>query len=53
MKRAQIERLKELFDQAWNVLDQEWSFGEFKARIEADREEADAIWAELLREASE
>jgi hypothetical protein len=52
MKRARIERLKEIFDKAFGVMRHEWDFGEFTAQNEADEKEAAEIFAELLREAT-
>ncbi len=52
MKRQQIERLKELFDDAFTVVRNEWDFGDFRAQLDADEKEAQAIFAELLAEAA-
>jgi hypothetical protein len=51
MKRERIERLKELFDSAFNVVRNEWDFGDFTAQNNADEKEAEEIFAELLSEA--
>lgn len=51
MKRERIERLKVLFDDAWGVMENEWSFGDFTKDIEKDKAEAEEIFAELLKEA--
>lgn len=53
MKRERIERLKELFDDAFSVVRNEWSFGDFTAQIAADEAEANEIFAELLSEADQ
>jgi hypothetical protein len=51
MKREKIERLKELWDDAWNVVRNEWGFGDFKEQLDAKEKEAKEIFADLLREA--
>lgn len=51
MKREKIERLKEIYDNAFGVLRAEWDFGDFKKQNDSDEKEAEAIFSELLREA--
>ena len=50
MKRERVERLKAIFDDAWAVVRNEWDFGEFSTKIDADEKEAEQIFAELLAE---
>ena len=48
MKRSRVERLKEIFDSAFDVVRNEWDFGDFSAQINAEEKEAEEIFAELM-----
>lgn len=51
MKRERIERLKEMFDDAFSAMRSEWDFGHFTAINDANEKEAEEIFAELFAEA--
>ena len=52
MTRQEVMRLKELFDSAMVVVENEWDFGEFKDQIAREKAEAEALFEKMLSEAS-
>lgn len=50
MKRERIERLKELWDDAWGVVRNEWDFPPFTEKLNAEEKEVEEIFAELFAE---